>query len=292
MNRYRTSSRPYRNPVQGISVSRALLYGHLWVSLPTLLWAVGPFLFREKLSEAGLEISWWFPFSFFLPLLLAWLYRSYAVTRWKIWAYTHVEDVHRLRTKARQQGIVTLPGTWLEKSELRSRSDKKKLLALREKFDASYPDLPELPEKTFIYYSRWKLGASFLLAGIIAFAAIGTMGQSEYFWVGYLIASFMLITIWQNILAFFNRKPQLILSRKGIEIAGKNFYPWGKLRTIKIEIRGKSRNEEIWLCYTHGKNEETLNLNNHAVSKEELEILIRRYRNASVSKNTAAKELD
>jgi hypothetical protein len=70
---------------------------------------------------------------FFIALLTMWLTRSIMIPRWKLWAYTNVDDVAELKKKALEQKILYPEEYFLTKTEFQTSADKQKLAQLESK---------------------------------------------------------------------------------------------------------------------------------------------------------------
>ena len=98
-----------------ISITKAISIGLLVVNGPVLLLLFGPVIaiaLKPAWSEllAGYPILW----------LMAWLWWSLSIPRWRLWAYRHVEHVQALKRAAVSSGL-TWPDGWIfEKTEIKS----------------------------------------------------------------------------------------------------------------------------------------------------------------------------
>jgi hypothetical protein len=60
----------------------------------------------------------------------AWLYWSYAVPKWKLWAYSRVDDLERLKKEAIEIGLIWPDGSIFEKTEICSKTMRQQILQL------------------------------------------------------------------------------------------------------------------------------------------------------------------
>ena len=104
---------------QNMSPGRAITVGLLWVNGPVLLCFAVPLLVLEL----------WFPESnslllvvfLIVPAFLAgWLWWSFSVARWRLWAYKRVDDIPELKRKAVQAGLTWPDGHFFERTEVKS----------------------------------------------------------------------------------------------------------------------------------------------------------------------------
>ena len=120
-----------------ISVDTAILQGLLYVNGPVLLLMFVPLLvvlvfFRQIALLLGSEGD---AFAFFcgafgLGVALAWTWWSYAVPRWRIWAYARVADIATLKARAVQVGLTWPDGHVFERTEFRSPAIARRQRAL------------------------------------------------------------------------------------------------------------------------------------------------------------------
>lgn len=125
------------NAARHVSVKQALWRGACTVNLPILVIIVAPWLLTlymtaEVLKTAGIP-------SFLTTILLvlslfniplAWLWWSYAIPKWKLWAYARAEDVDTLKHAAVDVGLIWPDGHIFEKTEICSQDVRKQILKL------------------------------------------------------------------------------------------------------------------------------------------------------------------
>ncbi len=93
-----------------VSIKAAIWRGQLTVNLPVIL-----------IIFAGLVI---------VGLPLGWLYWSYAVPKWKLWAYARVDDVPALKRAAVRAGLIWPDNHLFEKTEICSKAMRQEILKL------------------------------------------------------------------------------------------------------------------------------------------------------------------
>jgi hypothetical protein len=101
------------------SAERAVQLGQLFVNLPVLIIiatvaALGFRLYGPIGGVVGL----------FLGPLVAWIWWSFSVPRWRQWAKEKGADEERTQTLAVKTGLVWPKGHFFEKTEFRSRTKK------------------------------------------------------------------------------------------------------------------------------------------------------------------------
>jgi aminoglycoside 6'-N-acetyltransferase len=115
---------------QRLSVGAAVAVGMVWINVPALA------LILSGIGLAGMVTEWlkinaalagfWFPVVF-LGLMLSgfvagWLWWSVMVPRWKLWAYSRVHRVAKLKDAAVAAGLIWGDGNVFEKTEIASKS--------------------------------------------------------------------------------------------------------------------------------------------------------------------------
>lgn len=110
-----------------ISVSKAIWCGLLLVNGPVFVLLVGPLAMFALLVESGTiarDYNWvgiaLFPASFGL----AWLWWSFAVPRWRLWAYERVADISALKQDAVVVGLTWPEGHVFGKTEIKSKAQQ------------------------------------------------------------------------------------------------------------------------------------------------------------------------
>lgn len=74
--------------------------------------------------------------AFLVSWPLAWLTWSLLVPRWRVWAYGRVENLDELKACAVAVGLIWREGHFLERTELRSPSQQRRIRELEEAWAA------------------------------------------------------------------------------------------------------------------------------------------------------------
>ena len=118
-----------------ITVEKAISRGHLIVNVPVFITIAGVPALGFYLSNLNLIPKWGIAVSFFLGFSLAWLIWSFTITKWRIWAFSNVRNVHELKKKAIQEKLIWNDGSKFEKTEIKTSKDKKFLKEIAKKFE-------------------------------------------------------------------------------------------------------------------------------------------------------------
>lgn len=107
------------------TIKRAIRRGLLVVNGPVLLLLLGPlgvFAFLIEQRIVSRDYNWVGLVVFLAGFALAWLWWSYAVPRWRLWAYERVDDTSALKEEAVAVGLTWADGNSLGRTEFRSRA--------------------------------------------------------------------------------------------------------------------------------------------------------------------------
>jgi hypothetical protein len=207
------------------------------------------------------------------------------VTRWKLWAFDKVRNVHELQERAVMYGILGKKGGFFEKLEIKTPGQQRKLKALQDKFNESdiFIDDPSIPEETQIYYERKKelvkiVLFALLLLGIIILGIVRALLMPcllvSVIPVYFIIAHYQVLS---------DSEVQILLNAEGIKMAGVRFYTWDKISDIAITSRGTPSIH--YFSYRCPAGEWVIELNNLNTSKSYLLKMISEYRSRFNTQN-------
>lgn len=142
------------NNQEEVSVKQALERGRKMLDVPSSV--VPKLIIGIMVLLTLLKVVAWQYALFSVPLsmlLFPLFYRSYRVTKWKLWAYEKVRNVHELKGKAVMQGIISEDHGFLERL-FRTAAEESKLKELELKFRVPdlFTDNQGIPEETTFYY--------------------------------------------------------------------------------------------------------------------------------------------
>jgi len=268
---------------QHISVEKAIKRGHLIVNLPVSIIMLGFPALAAYLFAKNIIPAWGIAIGFILGFIIAWLIWSFMITKWRIWAFRNVRNVHELKKRAVQEKLIWKDGSIFEKTEIRTRKDKEALKAIEKRFeqdDVFYDDL-SIPSKTEIYYSK-------LTSVIELIISVGLISIGIYFAKGktpknYILAGITgLIGIYNSIKEFRklqSNEPQIIIDDKGIYTTKTGFKSWADIVNagVIVEGFGKSAKSYLILSYANGESDK-IKIDDLNISAYRLENLLQTYR--------------
>jgi hypothetical protein len=118
-----------------ISIDKAIAKGHIMINYPVVIIMWGTIAGCFYLGNQKIAPFWIIPMGFVLGFILAWLYWSIMITKWRLWAFENVCNVHELKERAVQEKLIWPDHSIFEKTEIRSASDKERWRLLQTKFD-------------------------------------------------------------------------------------------------------------------------------------------------------------
>jgi hypothetical protein len=110
-----------------ITVDQAITRGHVMVNVPAMLFLFGCPVGAIYAVNQGLIPGWSIGVVFLVGVILACLVWGFMVTRWRIWAFTQVRNVHELKKRAIQEKLIWPEGSVFEKTEIRTQEDTRTL---------------------------------------------------------------------------------------------------------------------------------------------------------------------
>ncbi len=230
-----------------ISVEQALKRGDWIIKYP-----LRAFLFVLTLSVSVLLQHKFLPQSYIftgilIALFIFQIYKSIITTRWRIWAFEHVDNLQELQSAALAEKFIHAENSFLTKLEIRSTKEKTRLAAIDEQVltPQIYKDDQLVPAKTEIYKTTKVY--NFQNGLELALAAVLPMGLN--------IATIILLLIYVTLISISTgiptylldllkqrknkaRLPILVISNEGIQTIYSGFIKWADIQNEKITQTG------------------------------------------------------
>ncbi|NVK52198.1 MAG: hypothetical protein HWD85_04630 [Flavobacteriaceae bacterium] len=263
-----------------ITVDKAIKRGHLIVNLPVMLLMIGfPALFAYLFS-LNIIPNWGIVVGFLIGFLSAWLYWSYKITKWRLWAFENVRNVHELKKRAIQEGLIWKDNKWYERTEIQSDSDKRKWKDLERKFEKKdeYKEDYSIPLKTTIYFSKSKNIYELIIMLLCFGFGIFLLSTSDSYIFGSiltLVGGYFSIKEFRQVI---NTKPQIIIDNKGIKTITTEFKNWSEIHDEDVIIEGSGKNREFYLVYDFLSGSEYLKIDDYNTNQKQLLNILRTYR--------------
>ena len=259
--------------MEQVSVDAALRRANLQLKVVPLaimlLCMVMPFVMVEVVD---VHIGLLFAAGFLGGFVLGWLWWSIGATRWRIWAYTHVRNIHELIEVAVAEKLIWPKGSFFERTEMRTRAQRELLQQLEARFATpdEQEDDPSIPAETVVRYSRFQMG--FLLTwglGMIGFGAY-LFSFDESPWVALFMAGIgVWITAdgWRKLL---RKRTALVIDGEGITLEDGRRISWERVSSTKVVTRGTGRSTRQLLEVHHGGDRSELEIGSLDISKNAL----------------------
>ncbi len=267
--------------LQTVTVEEAIARGKKMITYPTMI--IGLIILA---GEIILKILIHFPdweLNIIMILsitLIQRIYWCFAVTKWRVWAFENVRNVHELKDQAIKANLLFKADSFMEKLALKSENDKQKLRLLETKFDQPdvfYDDF-SAPDETIVKYSKtakligFSSGVLALLLGLVfLYIAVNVLS-----FILLILVVFYLYSL--NLEEVFNNKNVLILSNKGIKTLNTSFFEWNEIKNEKVIRQYGLSNNIYFLVYDYPGGSVKLNIHRIDMSREEFENLLHAYR--------------
>lgn len=234
-----------------VTVDKVLTRGQLMVNIPVFIIMFGVMGLCFYLAILKFIPFYFAPTSIVLGPAVAWIYWSFAITRWRIWAFSNVDDVHELKSLAISGQLIWPDGSFFERTEIRTKKERILINELEKRFKESkkkkqFVDDPTIPPVTKIFYSKFNLIYGLvLMIGCLSFGVYLLMTKDSWIFgtVLILIGAYFGIKDFKKLSTF---EPQIILDNKGIEVNGDR-YSWTEIQDFTTTIEGLGKNSNTFL---------------------------------------------
>jgi len=262
-----------------VSVDDAIQKGSRMVVYPRLILFIGSLLI---VFYWGMSNNFSASFVFLAiaaGLVVGWLYWSVASTKWKVWAYDNVRNVHELQKRAIKEGIIAKDGSFWDNTVIKTADDRQKLDSLQSKFDVPdiFMDDYQVPPETQIFYSKSKNLFGLIVGFLLLTGGTLIMILLKEF-VGIFLLGAGLYLVYMEYRRVTNTDPQIILNAEGISTSSTPFHGWTDVwdEDVIVVSHGKSSTHNLVYSYQDGN--ENMDIGPLGVTHHELENLLRVYR--------------
>ena len=265
-----------------VTVDKALKKGQLTVNTPLIILMIGGLCLSVYLGARDIIAPIFMGVGLLSSFVLPYLYWSIMITRWRLWAFENVRNVHELKRLAIRGQLIWPDGSFFEKTEIRTSSQKQKWLLLKDRFkqkDVFEEDFT-VPAETRIYFSRINsIGLIIISPLFIAATWFFYVEKQSWYYIILMpiVAVYMFITGYKQLKT---RKPQIILSNEGIETAKARFYSWKEVigAESKIDHNYILHNATTYLKYHTPEGEKEIEINEFDINARDLDRLISIYK--------------
>lgn len=263
-----------------ITVDEAIAKGQRMINYPVFLIVLGIPGASTYLVVQNILPVWVLPVGFILGLGLAWLYWSIMITKWRLWAFENVRNVHELKKRAIREKLIWPDNSFWRKTEIWTPLDKEKWLSLQSKFNKEdvFADDLTIPAETLIGYSKGK--NYFQMAIMLAILAGGVflIVSTENYIVGAIAVVIVVLLSYKEYRQATNTKPQIILNDKGIQTISTPFYEWKEIANEEAIGQRSGKHTYYYLVYDHPGGSEKLQIDDYETNQRSLNNLLILYR--------------
>jgi hypothetical protein len=266
-----------------VTVDEALSKGKRDINLPVYVIMFGIIGLSVYLVTGQNYPGWYIVVGIVCGFVLGWLYWSFAITKWRLWAFDNVRNVHELKKRAIKEKLIWSDGSYFERTEIRTVDQKQRLISLQDKFNK--PDIfnedYSIPVETIVYYSKIKglLQAIFMIA-VFAGGFYLLIHEHNYI-IGTIVSAVGAIFTYTGIAHYSNRTPQIIISNSGIQTKSIHFYSWQEVRGEDVITRQNGKSSTNYFIYQYPGGNAELDISEFDIDKKDLEKLLRIYRGRS-----------
>lgn len=273
-----------------VTVKQALKKGQLTVNIPVFIIMFGIMCSLFYFSSIKVLPFYFTPLSFVIGPLMAWVYWSFAVVKWKLWAFKNVRNRHELKQKAIRVGLIWNDSSFFNKTEIWTEFQKEQWKKINKKFeikDVVKDDL-SIPFETILKYS--KLLFWFNIIGIVFLISYSVYLYSDENEFSLTIILFLVYAIFLSYSTTKKSTKNLFikLNEKGIETHNIDFLSWSEIQKIKVYRSGFGKSTKYFLKFSYKKNqecfEEKLNLMYYTYDFDKIEDLIKIYKKRYTTK--------
>ena len=269
-----------------VTVDKAISKGHKMINFPIIIimfMIIGPTLY---FGSQNLISIWIFIGGFVLALTLSLLWWSIMITKWKLWAFENVRNVHELKKRAIQEKFIWANDNIFDKTKIRTIKNKEKLNTLLAKFNQEdvFQDDLTIANETIIYYSK----STIIAEMVIMFMSFGIGIYSLLIDNSYIAGSFFSILggyyAYKNYKKWTNKEPQIIINDKGIKTISTAFYSWDDIYNEEVISKISRKRTFFYLSYCHPNGVEFLQINEYDTNIRSLNKLLILYRGRNKQK--------
>jgi len=271
-----------------VTVDQAISKGHKMVNYPVFVIMFGTIGLGIYLGSQKILPFWITPIGFGLGFGIAWLWWSIMITKWRLWAFENVRNVHELKKRAVQEKLIWADSSFFEKTEIRNATDKKKWTSLQNKFrqDDLFQDDLTIPNETIIFYSKGKnLVEMIIMLGCVAIG-IYLLVKTDSYILGSIMSIIGAYFGFKEFKEATNTEPQIILNDKGIKTISTEFYSWNDIKNEEVICEGSGNRARYYLTYDYSNGSERLQIDNYDTNIKKLNKLLILYRGRHKKKTT------
>lgn len=240
-----------------LRAEQAIARGSWLVNIPAIFIFIGAIWLIVTL-DLNYPLYVLIPVGFLFALSLTWLYWSFAIVQWKLWAYPLVDDIVALKEQAIKANLIYSDGHFFNRTELKSAEQALRLKSIEENArqqlaEFGLQDDSKIGEATTIYYNSFSIYLGFLFGVLFVLGGLYlwydddvTSGKGALLkYIAIPVGVYMLYDAFKK----FKRKknPVLVFTEEGLYFyqEGEHHFLWQSLWKFDIVRRNKTDFLEI-----------------------------------------------
>jgi len=263
-----------------VSVQQAISKGKWMLFLPMMLIFFGTIIGAVILFSMQLIPGWCIAIGFVLAFIFMWLYWSFAITKWRIWAFDNVRNVHELKRKAIQNRLIKEDGSFSQKTEIRSEAQKQKLKELEKKFlvEDVYYDDAALPKEIQIRFSKAGIVFGFILGGAFFLGALYVYILDRTNYICFLPMVLGGYFLFLSVKKITFKEPIIIINALGIQLVKTDLMSWQHITNDYVEMRRNGKYVHHYLSFDYNGQHNEIRIDDLAINMTKLEHMLQVYR--------------
>jgi len=270
-----------------VSVDDAIKKGKRLVNYPGTTIMFGTLGICFYLGVQHIMPFWIVPLGFILSFLFSWIYWSFMITKWRLWAFENVRNVHELKKRAIHEKLIWPDDSFFEKTEIRSMADKEKWNTLLYKFSKKdvFIDDFTISNETIIYFSKSKSFTEMVICiGCFIVGICLIIGNNNYL-LGFIMSAFGTYFGFKKFKNATNAEPQIIINEKGIKTASTDFHEWKDIKYEDVISEGIGKDTSHFFKYNYPNGSVDLKIDNLDTNYDKLNKLLILYRGRNTKRN-------
>ena len=264
-----------------LSVTKAITIGRLLILTPAPIIIFSLTAYGINLFKKGIIPIWGIPLLFVFSLFIFTIYWSFSITKWRIWAFSNVRNLHELKKRAIEEKLIGEDHSFSTKCEIRSRKDKETIKQIHMRFRQKdiIQENQSIEDSIEIYPSA-KVGyVELIVSGVI-------MSGSLYFLqyvknlnpiLAYIMFTIGLFGVLKEIHKFINFNPIIKIDKTGITVRYHKRY-WKEIYDEKIIKEGFGDSSKRYLQFYSDDTIEKTCIDNLSLNYNEIETALQTYR--------------
>ncbi|MBD1395395.1 hypothetical protein IDJ76_19995 [Mucilaginibacter sp. ZB1P21] len=239
-------------------------------------------------GNVWLVISGVLVFAFLLGIYLPFRLWSKRTTRWKLWAFDNVNNVHELKRVAVRANLYAAYGSFMDKLQIQSAAERADWRKLQERanFPEVFIDDHNVPPETTIYFStpylifNMLLGLIFMGIGItVTYFSLRQPSSLITTLIGIAIILAPIYWIFVTLRDLLRHEAQIILNSKAIFTVETGFLSWDTIYDEEVQqVSQGRRGMKYTLHFNYMSGIANIDITLFATNRNQLEKLMRVYK--------------